>query len=282
MAEVGRATRKTGAGVEEKTKTGKGGRKGGTIFPRLTLKQALEYSKKLVSKTAVASQPEATVLAGVFNNAGPEGKIRLSALKQFGLLEGKAAGYKAAQVARDIEGAANEGAKKHLIQRAMLAPKVYRELFNTYQGDQASKAKIRGRVQQLGVHPDLSETCADLFISSAVTATLATVDGDGVRLVGAPKQAQSGAPGTEEFNGRATAAEASLTPVGATVAKNQEERADETGETLPATGNGDDTGPPAPRPRMAADVAVNLTVDSSLDGDKLERQLALLRRYGLI
>jgi hypothetical protein len=81
------AKAKAGSGAQENAKMPKGGRKGGTIFPRLNLKQALEYSKKLVSKTAVAPQPGATILAGVFNNAGPEGKVRLSALKQFGLLE---------------------------------------------------------------------------------------------------------------------------------------------------------------------------------------------------
>jgi predicted peroxiredoxin len=34
--------------------------------------------------------------------------------------------------------------------------------------------------------------------------------------------------------------------------------------------------------RTAADVTVSLTVDSSLDGDKLGKQLELLRHYGLI
>ena len=185
---------KVGSSVQESTRLPKGGRKGGKIFPRLPLKQALEYSKKLVSKTAVASQPEATILAGVFNNAGPDGKVRLSALKQFGLLEGTSAAYKATQLAREIEAAADEAEKNELLHRAMLTPKVYRELINTYQGDQASKGKIRSRVQQLGVHPDLSDTCADLFMESVVTATMATANGDGVRLIGGSSAAQKEPP----------------------------------------------------------------------------------------
>lgn len=76
------------ANAPTKKKPPKGGRKGGTTFPRLALQQALEYAKKLVSRTAISAQPEATVLAGIFGNSGPEGKVRLSALKQFGLLEG--------------------------------------------------------------------------------------------------------------------------------------------------------------------------------------------------
>ncbi len=35
----------------KKPKPPKGGRKGGTLFPKLNLKQALEYAEKLVSKT---------------------------------------------------------------------------------------------------------------------------------------------------------------------------------------------------------------------------------------
>src|SRR5271169_60204 len=169
----------------KKMKMPKGGRKGGTTFPRIPLKDALDYSKRLVSKTAVAPQPESTILAGVFDNAGPGGQVRASALKQFGLMEGTAAAYKASQLARDIDAAADEAERQPLVRRAMLTPKVYRELFDTYQADQASKAKIRGRAQQLGVHPDLSEKCAEFFMVSATTAGLAAAQGDGIRLVAA-------------------------------------------------------------------------------------------------
>jgi hypothetical protein len=279
MVDGKNATRsKAGAGAQEKTKMPKGGRKGGTIFPRLTLKQALEYSKKLVSKTAVAPQPEATIVAGVFNNAGAKGKVRLSALRQFGLLEGTAAAYKATSLAREIEAAADEAEKKPLLRRAMLTPKVYRELVNTYQGDQGSKGKFRGRVQTLGVHPDVSETCADLFMESAVTATLATVDGDGIRLIGVTDTPQAEMPETEEPDNGASGQQDEA--AGGKDQKDQEEHADATPRQ--AGTQADTSKLPAPRPRMAADVTLNLTVDSSLDGEKLEKQLALLRRYGLI
>jgi hypothetical protein len=278
MVDGEKATRsKAGTGAQAKARVGKGGRKGGTSFPRVALKQALEYSKKLVSKTAIGPQPEATILAGVFNNAGPEGKIRLSALKRFGLLEGKRAAYRATQLARDLEVAADETEKKPLLRRAILGPKVYHELVNTYHGDEASKAKIRSRVQQLGVHPDLAETCAELFIASAVTAGVATASGDGIRLVDAAEVAQPETPETEEPDGGVTGIEESRSANAAVGAK---EHAD-----VPVVQTGDQTDAsklPGPRPRMAADVTVNLTVDSSLDGDKLEKQLALLRRYGLI
>src|SRR3954454_13026670 len=82
-----------------------GKKKGGTKFPRIPLEQALKFSTKLVSKTAVSSQSEATILAGVFGNAGSMGKVRASALKQYGLMGGTAAAYKATKLAKDIDAA---------------------------------------------------------------------------------------------------------------------------------------------------------------------------------
>ena len=54
----------------------KGGRKGGTTFPHLELKQAIKFNKKLVSKTHTTSQPAKIILKGVFNNSGPVGGVR--------------------------------------------------------------------------------------------------------------------------------------------------------------------------------------------------------------
>lgn len=42
----------------------KGGRRGGTTFPRVGLKKALEYSQKLVRKTHTGPQPEDAILRG--------------------------------------------------------------------------------------------------------------------------------------------------------------------------------------------------------------------------
>jgi hypothetical protein len=259
-----------------------GGRKGGTIFPRVTFKQALIYSKKLVSKTAVSPQPEATVLAGVFDNAGSRGKIRISALKQLGLLEGTPVAYKATTLARDIEAAASEEEKRPLLTRALLMSKVYRELYNTFQGDQASKAKIKGRAQQLGVHPDVTEKCTDFFVESAITAGVAVVEGDGVRLLAATDISVPAISNKGSFENGSEEEEEDQFENGA-IDK------DKTGATAAQTppvqtgelNNGTDP-TLLPRPRTSADVTLNLTIDSSLDGEKLEKQLAALRRYGLI
>jgi hypothetical protein len=225
----------------------------------------------------VAGQPEATILAGVFNNAGSEGKIRLSALKQFGLIEGTAAAYKATQLARDIEASADEAEKQLLAQRAMLTSKVFQEIYNTYQGDQASKAKIRGRTQQLGVHPDVSDDCTKCFVSSSVTAGLAIPESDGVRLLAATDAAIAA---TEKAIGELPEVEEGTdetAPNLGDLVTGAAPKADSARRPSTDTANG-----ATPRPRTAADVTVALSVDSSLDGDKLEKQLSLLRLYGLI
>ncbi len=272
------AQQRTTGGTLDKKKMPKGGRKGGTIFPRIGLKQALDYSKKLVSKTAIAPQPEATILAGVFNNAGATGQVRASALKQFGLMEGTAAAYTATQLARDIDESADETERLPLVRRAMLSSKVFRELFETYHGDQASKGKIRGRTQQLGVHPDLGDECADLFMASAEAAGLATRDADGIRLAAAAAVPLPAAPGDEASSVAEPEAQ-----VGSETATGMKDDTPHPEAGAPPAGTAVGvTLSPAPRPRTAADVSVNLTVDSSLDGEKLAKQLALLRSYGLI
>ena len=87
------------AKTEKKKTTPKGGRRGGTLFPKINLQKALEYSKKLVAKTHVSAQPADEILPGVFGTSGPDGQVRASALKQFGLMQGDAKAYEATQLA---------------------------------------------------------------------------------------------------------------------------------------------------------------------------------------
>ena len=52
-----------------------GGSKGGTRFPRIPLKKAHEYAKKLVSKTHTGPQSSDVILPGVFGTAGLQVKL---------------------------------------------------------------------------------------------------------------------------------------------------------------------------------------------------------------
>jgi hypothetical protein len=249
----------------------KGGRKGGVLFPKLDLKRALNYSKKLVAKTHTGPQPEKTILPGVFGSPGSRGKIRASSLKQYGLLEGGVEAYKATQLAKGIE-AALDADRPELLQRAFLNSKLFNQIFQTFHGDKVSKAQIEKRAKGLEVHPESAEECAQLFMSSAVTAGLGTIDGDSISL------AKSGetAPATESATGEDGGEEIEEQDNGASGEAG-------TAEAASIESNGRDAGPDKAAPSGAKPgVALNLTVDPSSDPDKLEKQLKLLRQFGLI
>jgi hypothetical protein len=248
----------------EGKKTPKGGRKGGTPFPRINLAKSLDYSKKLVSKTHIGPQPESTILPGVFGNSGSDGKIRASALKHFGLLEGPPAAYKATSLGKDLD-ATPDNEKGLLLQRAFLSCKLFKQVFETFIGDDVSRAKIEQRLKSLGVHPDSAPECAQLFLDSTVTATLGNMNGDSIVLVSAESLSTKAEAETEE-------------PEANELDDANEDGHPEDEEQQPAD-TGDGIKPPT---KTKTGVTLNFTVDPSSDPDKLEKQLKLLRRYGLL
>ncbi len=258
----------------EKRKTPKGGSKGGTRFPRLNIAEALAYSKKLVSKTHNGPQPEQTILVGVFNNKGPEGGVRASALKQYGLMEGDAAkGYVASQLARDVEAAVPEE-KAALIQKAFLTPQLFKQVYDTLQPDTVSRARVRQVVVTAKVHPDSADVCVACFIDGALHAGLGTMEGENIALTNAGAGAGP-LPVLSENEQGAEEIEAHV---------EESEHDNETGaaqsEGKAANNDGPPQGGQASAPKSA--VTVNLAVDSSSDPDKLEKQLKLLKQYGLL
>ncbi|HTX77121.1 MAG TPA: hypothetical protein VMD29_13010 [Terracidiphilus sp.] len=258
---------------DSKKRPPKGGRKGGTLFPKVKLQQAVDYAKKLVSKTHTGPLPEQTILPGVFGSAGSTGKVRASALKQYGLLEGQVEEYKATQLAKDIDAAPDDDARTPLLQRALLSSKTFLEMFQTFQGDTVSKAKVVQRAKGLKVHPDSADECADIFVDSVVTAKLASnASGDSITLIHA---SGASSPPQEDAANESEAADA------------QEEQASGGDETdleenhqlgVPAEQNG----APGGQAKARAIVNLNLTVDSSSDPDKLEKQLKLLKQFGML
>jgi hypothetical protein len=246
----------------------KGGRKGGTLFPKINLEQAGEYAKKLVAKTQTGSQPASTVLTGVFGSATSAGKVRASALKQFGLLEGGSKAYKATKLAKEINAAPEED-RGPLLQRAFLNSKLFKEIFDTFHGDTVTKAKIRQRALGLDVHTDSADECVELFIDSAVAAGLGTLSGDSITLVKAGAVAPA-AGETDEGEGAAEPQEPEAAGAGVAEAS-----------AAPKSDAGSETEKPTPRGSKTG-VTVTLNVDSSSDPDKLEKQLKLLRQFGVI
>ena len=258
------------AEATKQTKTlPKGGRKGGTRFPNINLQKALEYAKKLVSKTHSGPQPEQTILVGVFNNKGPVGGVRASALKQYGLMDGDAKGYAASELARDIEAAVPEQ-RPGLLQRAFLSSKVFKQVHDTLQSETASRARVRQVVINEDVHPDLADACVTCFIEGAVHAGLGVIEGENIVLANANTTASSAAnpKDAEEIEAQETRQQYAATDGESRNSPNANEE---------AASHADQSGA-----AREASVRVNLTVDSSSDPEKLEKQLRLLRQYGLL
>lgn len=261
----------------------KGGKKGGTMFPRVPLAEALIYAKKLVSKTHTGPQTQEVILLGVLGSKHAKGQLGMSALKQYGLMKGDIkSNFTADSLAKQIAAAPDEELAP-LHRQAVLKPTVFKALFETFHGDTISKAKLMQRAADVKVHPDETANCVDIYISGMLTAGLVTVAGDQVthlassdlallsasnRVPGIDAEAADKRHSGDETNGDSpgTDNEVSVPGSGST-----EANAESTG--LPNGLGG--TGP-------RAVFNVNVTLDSSLDTEKLLKQLELLKRFGAI
>jgi hypothetical protein len=259
----------------------KGGRKGGSVFPRLTLNDAISYAHKLVSKTHTARQPNDVILSGVIGAKGGTGAVRMSALKQYGFLEGDLkTNFSADDLAKKIAAAPPEELVP-LYRQAMLKPTVFKKLFDTFHGDTVSKAKLKQRAADLKVHPDETATCVDLYVSGMTTAELVTVEGDQVKHLAssdvevapaASAAAETESETTDEESGGEEPTEAKDSGDEAGVVSTTE------GEKVVKAHAPKGIGQSGPR----AVFNVNVTLDSSLDIEKLQKQLELLKRFGAI
>jgi hypothetical protein len=252
---------------EQKRKMPKGGRKGGKTFPRVNLRQAVEYAKKLVSKTHAGAQPKEIVYPGVFGTSG--GDVRASALRQFGLLKGRPTAFEATDLAKTLV-AAPEDEQKPLLAQSCLRPALFKKVFDTFQSDEKPRAKIRQQVLNFKVHPESADECVDLLIDSFVFAGLASAFDDTVAFVAAPTlQTPTVAP--DEHIEKEKAKPQAAPPesdANAMEAKNNRD--------MPARRTRADT------PPRRGTTQVNITIDPSMDPEKLERLLKVLREYGQI
>lgn len=249
----------------------KGGRKGGAIFPRVPLEDAVSYAKKLVAKTHVQAQPIDVIYSGVVGAKTGRGAIRMSALKQYGLMKGtKEDGFSATELAKQITSAPSDELDA-LYRQAALRPAIFKALFDTYQSDSVTRAKLKQRSADLKVHPEETETCVDVYTKSFQLAKLLEIDGEQITHKAAAElpitesvsnESPDADEGKEDQNGHSTSELATQT------AKES---------VVPAEL---DAGQDRLKPRAVFNV--NVTLDSSLDTEKLAKQLELLKRFGAI
>ena len=136
-----------------------------------------------MAKTHTGTQPEKTILPGVFGNVGSKGKIRASALKRFGRLQGGLDAYEASPLAKAIDAAPDE--EKQPLLRKLSAARSTNQMFETFHGDVVSKAKLEQHAKGLEVHPESADECTQMFMDSTVTAGLGELSGDSISLVAA-------------------------------------------------------------------------------------------------
>jgi len=265
----------------------KGGRKGGTVFPRIALTDALVYARKLVSKTHTSAQPIDVIFSGVVGAKSGLGSVRVSALKQYGFLKGDAkSNFSADELAKRVAAAPQEELLP-LYRQAMLKPAVFKKLFDTFHGDTVTRAKLKQRAADLKVHPDETETCVDLYVSGMTIAALVTVDGDRVIHLASSDIEGTSVAAVNEADNDAMEHDVTGEPeVGRGATRTENEEAATNGR---ASGNGSGANVAVEVPSESfsgqgprAVFNVNVTLDSSLDIEKLQKQLELLKRFGAI
>jgi hypothetical protein len=264
----------------EKRVMPKGGRKGGATFPRMVLKDAVGYAKKLVSKSHTAPIPRDVLFSGVLGAKSGAGNVKASAVKQYGLMVGdQKSGYSASELAKKITTALPEELPL-LLRQAALSPLIFKSIFDTFHGDAVPRGKIRQRAADLNVHPDQAEDCADIYLKTMIFAGLVTMDGDKTVHVASSSLAAKSSADEHSEDADYRGAEG----VGGSDAESLEDDAvDNEGRGGPDEDD-ERAGKVAPRRPVLpkAIININVSLDSTTDSDKLAKQLALLRKYGAI
>ena len=153
------------------------------------------------------------------------------------------------------------------LQVAALTPAIFKALFDTFQGDTTPKSKIKYRLSNLNVHPESTGECADNYADTLEYAGLATVSGDEVNHIAASEQSS-----TRELHESKPA-------------KIDREEAESLAQNAEMRKEND-----SPQANTALESSakpgvmfnVNVSLDASLDSDKLAKQLELLRSYGVL
>jgi hypothetical protein len=215
-------------------------------------------------------------------------------LRQYGYLAGdKAAGFQADQLAKKMVAAPPEEIES-VYRDAALRPKVFKAIFATFLGDKVSKAKIRQRALDLKVHPEESDVCVEVYIESLELAKLVSVEGDQIVHASSTPQLTTPEPDATDTSEQ----------------EDQEQSENRVGSNAPTTETnpgGEDQAEPNPPGSSAESLQgkdsaqteteasrqnlgvapraifnVNVTLDSSLDTEKLAKQLEILKKFGAI
>ena len=244
----------------------KRGKKGGTKFPNYSLKQILPCLKELISKTTAKPTTIEQLSAGVFKMKAKsaEGKIKYSSLKQFGLAGGEYTKITSTKLASQIV-LASEGEKSVYLREAFLNAPTFKNVFETFQDSSVQKLKIAGySVSNLKIHIDASDKFLKSLLDSCEVAKMCTISGDEVNFING-KEANN--TNNNDLDGGVLEREED---------ENSEDSKDDFQEDENFPEFKTNTNNQKNKPN------IDLKIDPTLDADKLEKQLKVLRKYGLI
>lgn len=246
----------------------RGKRHGGARFPRYDVKKMASHAKLLVSKTRTTPVPAEELATGVLGHPKRTSStdMKAAALKAYGLVTGTRQAYQSTELAAEL--AMAEGPElPPLYCRMLLHAKVFQGAWKACSGRTLTRAKLGSTATtSLGVAPENEEAFVEVFLSSAQAAGLCTVDGEQVTFDDMPEA-------EEEADGQDGEAET---------------REAESLDDQKANPSPDEQGlapPPAP-PGAVADPAaranVQISIDEHMDPEKLERNLQVLRKFGIV
>ncbi|MEW8232771.1 MAG: hypothetical protein AB2745_20790 [Candidatus Thiodiazotropha endolucinida] len=249
----------------------KGGRKGGSSFPRVELKQAVEYAKKLVSKTHTGPQPQKVIYPGVFGVTSSRGGPKASALKQYKLMKGTPQAYEATELAKNISVSPHDEVSSLLVE-SLLSVSLFKTAFDTFKGDTVSEAKIKQQAASNNIHPDSLDEFLSIFVDSCVYAGLASKEADGISFVLDTHIQQIERQVEDEQD------EGEDEPQDDSSLSDNEELADSDTDNLDEGEPQDESQSNWERTKQKADIQIK--IDPSMDPEKLDKLLGVLKKYG--
>ncbi len=226
----------------------KGGRKGGKIYPRHSLEMLDSHIELISSKASKTPYDRKSFCAGIFNlKHNNECKVRISSLKQFGLIEEKENKLTATDLCVRIA-ARSSTERSHFYEEAFRNVPLFKMAYETFSGTTVTAAQIATyAADTLGVHFDNRENFAIKLVESAKKAGLCKDDNDGYFFELVTLESIEAIPD----------------------ATKEEEQ---------------DKKPPPKKLTVDTNRTVNIEVkiDSTLDPETLEKHLKKLKKFGLI
>lgn len=230
------------------------GHKGGKRYPKLSLEKTLKYTNRLVNNTQT-HKPRLEVLSTVFDSKTWLGIQRLSATKQFGLIQGNSKAMGASDLATGLKNASKDQITS-LLQQACLSPDIFKGIYDQFVGQTTSRTDMQEFAVTLGINPTSTQECIKNFVDSMVFSSLATLNG--------PHEVTIYERNSMVPSSTASARAASVT-----------KSAEGVVTALPGMGLGEGS--------VAADahrVNVNIDIQADTDPENLKRCLDVLKAYG--